>query len=453
MNKKLIVFGLDCVPPALLFEKWKAQLPVMKSIIDGSLYGPLRSIMPPITIPAWMSMLTSKNPGRLGCYGFRSRKGHSYIDIQIANARTIRERKVWEILGEHQKRVILIGIPQTYPPMRVNGILVSGFMTPSTTVDYTFPQELKEDIITKVGDYTVDVKDFRTDNKEYIKKQIFDMTEKRFKLLKFLLSENDWDFAMVVEMGTDRIHHAFWKFFDSTHIKFIPESPYSNVILDYYRLIDERIGEILNGISGETGIMLVSDHGAKRMDGCFAINEWFLKNGYLKLNSYPDKPERFSNLDIDWKNTTAWGWGGYYGRIFINLKTRERYGKVSRDDYEKVIEEIKNGITKDAPQGTVVRKPAELYPEVRGNPPDLMAFFGDLYYRSISSIGYNKFLTDENDTGPDDAMHDYDGIFVLKSEKEGKRLENLNIKDVAPTILNYFNIKPPEDMEGKVINQ
>ena len=451
MRKKLIVFGLDCVPPSLLFEKWKDKLPVMKSIIDTSIYGPLRTIMPPITIPAWMSMLTSKNPGRLGCYGFRSRKGYSYNDIQIANSRTIRERKVWEILGEFQKKVIILGVPQTYPPYEINGILVSGFMTPSTDTEYTFPKELKQDIKTKIGDYKVDVKDFRTDKKDYIKKQILDMTEKRFKLFKFLLSENEWDFAMVVEMGTDRMHHAFWKYLDPTHSKYTPDSPYSDVIFDYYRLIDNKIGEILDVVPEETGIMIVSDHGAKRMDGCFAINEWFLKNGYLKLKSYPDKPQQFSKLDIDWKNTKAWGWGGYYGRIFINLKGRERFGTVDRNDFGKVLEDIKNGIFSDAPKETVITRPDGLYPEVRGNPPDLMAFFGDLYYRSVSSVGYNKYLTDENDTGPDDAMHDYDGVFVLKNGNGGKKLDNLNIKDVAPTILMYFYISPPHDMEGKVI--
>ena len=451
MENKLIVFGLDCVPPTLLFEKWKDKLPVMKNIIDGSAYGSLRTIMPPITIPAWMSMLTSKNPGRLGCYGFRSRKGYSYSDIQIANSSTIKERKVWEILGDNHKKVILVGIPQTYPPYSVNGILVSGFMTPSVDANYTFPEEIKEDIKAVVGDYKVDVKDFRTDRKDYLKAQILDMTERRFKLFRHLLRENEWDFAMMVEMGTDRIHHAFWKYLDPTHRKYTPDSPHSDVILDYYKLIDEKIGEILDLIPEKTGIMIVSDHGAKKMDGCFAINEWFSKNGYLKLKSYPHKPERFSNLDIDWRNTSAWGWGGYYGRIFINLKTRERYGNVDRDDYEKTINEIKDGIMEDAPKGTIVKKPDELYPEVKGNPPDLMAFFGDLYYRSISSVGYNKYITDENDTGPDDAMHDYNGVFVLKNSNNAKKLQNLNIKDVAPTILDYFGITPPEDMEGKVI--
>jgi predicted AlkP superfamily phosphohydrolase/phosphomutase len=451
MENKLIVFGLDCVPPALLFEKWKDKLPVMKNIIDSSTHGSLRTIMPPITIPAWMSMLTSKNPGRLGCYGFRSRRGYSYSDIQIANSSTIKERKVWEILGDNHKKVILVGIPQTYPPYSVNGILVSGFMTPSVDANYTFPKEIKEDIKAVVGDYKVDVKDFRTDRKDYLKAQILDMTERRFKLFRYLLKENEWDFAMMVEMGTDRIHHAFWKYLDPTHKKYTPDSPHSDVILDYYKLIDEKIGETLDSIPEKTGIMIVSDHGAKRMDGCFAINEWFLKNGYLKLKSYPHKPERFSNLDIDWRNTSAWGWGGYYGRIFINLKTRERYGNVDRNDYEKTINEIRDGIMEDAPKGTIVRKPDELYPEVKGNPPDLMAFFGDLYYRSISSVGYNKYITDENDTGPDDAMHDYNGVFVLKNSNNAKKLQNLNIKDVAPTILDYFGITPPQDMEGKVI--
>jgi predicted AlkP superfamily phosphohydrolase/phosphomutase len=451
MKKKLVVFGLDCVPPALLFEMWRERLPVMKKIIDTGSYGPLRSIMPPITIPAWMSMLTSKNPGKLGCYGFRSRKGYSYSDIQIANSKTIREKKVWDILGENGGKVILVGIPQTYPPYKVNGTLVSGFMTPSTDLEYTHPLHLKERIKEEIGDYRVDVKDFRTDDKDTIKEQIIDMTEKRFELFRILVSDSEWDFAMVVEMGTDRLHHAFWKYFDPTHNKYTPESPYSNVILDYYRYVDEKMGEVLETVPEGTGVMIVSDHGAKRMDGCFAINEWLLKKGYLCLRESPETPTRISKLDVDWKKTKAWGWGGYYSRIFINVKGRERYGTVERKDYESVLEDIKKGITEDGPEGTIVKTPQELYPEVRGNPPDLMAFFGDLYYRSVSSVGYNSYFTDENDTGPDDAMHDYEGVFVLNTGKEGRKVEGLDIKDVAPTILNYFDITPPDDMEGKVI--
>ena len=214
------------MPPELLFDRWLDQLPNIKRLISNSIYGEMKSTIPAITCPAWVSMMTSANPGRLGLYGFRNRSSYDYEGLSFANSNTIHLDTVWDILSKIGKKVVVIGVPMTYPPKPVNGCMVTCFMTPDTKCDYTYPQGLKHEVEAVSNGYILDVKEFRSDNKEPILKTIYDMTEKRFRLTRHFIRSKEWDFFMVVEMGPDRIHHAFWKYFDEGNPKYISGSQY-----------------------------------------------------------------------------------------------------------------------------------------------------------------------------------------------------------------------------------
>ena len=131
----------------------------------------------------------------------------------------------------------------------------------------------------------------------------------------------------MVEMGPDRLHHAFWRFFDTKHPAYIPGNKYENVVLDYYINLDNEIGALISLLGKDTVVMIVSDHGSKRMEGGICINEWLINNGYLKLTHYPAQVTPINKLIVDWKRTIAWGEGGYYGRLFMNVKDREPKGR------------------------------------------------------------------------------------------------------------------------------
>ncbi len=458
MGKKVCIIGLDCAPPALVFEKWRDDLPVLRKLMEDGVYGPLKSTDPPITIPAWTSMVTSKNPGRLGLYGMRNRKDHSYDGMIFANSLLVKEDTLWDILSRKGKKVTLIGVPQTYPPRPVNGNLIACFLTPDTKSDYTYPKSLKEEIRSLVGEYIIDVDGFRTEEKGRLLEQIYEMTEKRFKVAHHLLTEKEWDFFMMVEMGTDRIHHGFWKFHDPKHIKYEPGSKYEHAIRDYYLFLDREVGELLSHVDPETTVLVVSDHGAKAMAGGVCVNEWLMEKGYLHLQEKPAGVVPFGKAKVDWKRTMAWGEGGYYSRIFLNVKGREPEGVIEPSNYERVREELRKGLEAITDErggniGTKVYKPEEVYPESRRIPPDMIVYFGNLSWRSVGSIGLGSILTFENDTGPDDANHDTHGIFIMKAqgvESRGRR-DGLNLLDVAPTVLHQMGLEVPADMEGKVI--
>ena len=460
-EKKVVVFGLDCATPQLVFDKWSKDLPHLSRLMERGIFGPMQSCIPPITIPAWSCMMTSKNPGKLGCYGFRNRSDYSYDGLSFATSKAVKEPAVWDLLARHDKKVVLLGIPQTYPPKPVNGIMVSCFLTPDTSSQYTYPPDLKKEIAGQVGDSILDVDHFRTDDKARLLAQIYEMTEKRFKLFSWFLEHKPWDFAMLVEMGIDRIHHGFWKFMDTSHPKYEPGNPLENAIKDYYRFVDDKVGEVLSRIDPATAVLVVSDHGAQPMRGGICINEWLMREGYLRIADKPDGVVPLHKAKFDWTQTKAWGEGGYYSRVFLNVEGREPQGIVSRKDYEKVRAELKEklealGDEQGCSIGTRVIKPEEVYPEINGVPPDLIVYFGNLAWRSVGSIGLNTIHTFENDTGPDDANHAEQGIFILcdpavPANQPQTLRAGLSLFDVAPTILNILGVPVPPDMEGTVV--
>src|SRR5687767_4418432 len=95
---KLLVIGLDSVPADLLFNGLGKTLPNIRKMMDSGLHAVMESCHPPITIPAWMVMMSSKSPGKLGVYGFRHRKGFSYNEGWITSSQTIKEPRVWDYL-------------------------------------------------------------------------------------------------------------------------------------------------------------------------------------------------------------------------------------------------------------------------------------------------------------------------------------------------------------------
>ena len=169
-------------------------------------------------------------------------------------------------------------------------------------------------------EYMFDVGQFRTENKDDLLAQIYRMAERQHTVVKHLMTSRPWDFFMHVDMGVDRMHHGFWKFFDATHPKHEPGNPYENAIRDYYVHLDAQIGERLALLDEETAVLVVSDHGAKPMVGGICFNEWLKQEGYLVLEHQPAGIVPLEKCEVDWSRTQAWGSGGYYARLFLNVK-------------------------------------------------------------------------------------------------------------------------------------
>jgi predicted AlkP superfamily phosphohydrolase/phosphomutase len=456
MASRALVIGLDCAPPQLVFERWREELPTLHSLMERGRYGVLRSCDPPITVPAWACMTSSRSPGALGIYGFRNRRDHSYEGLTIADSRSISAPRVWDVLSARGRSAIVIGVPPSYPVTALNGVMISCFLTPDTQrSQYTYPAELKQEIEELVGSYMVDVDDFRTSDKERLLGDIEEMTDKRFRVAEHLLETRPWDLFFMVEMGTDRMHHAFWRFFDAEHRLHEPGNRFEGAMLDYYRALDAKIDRLLRFADDGTAVLVVSDHGAKRIDGGICVNEWLRNEGYLVLAEEPAEPTPLRPEMVDWSRTTAWGEGGYYCRLSLNVEGREPQGTVAAHEYERVRAELKAklealGDERDRPIGTVAYRPEELYSQQNGIPPDLLVYFGELAWRSIGQVGTGSVHVLENDTGPDDANHAPEGLYLLAAEGvETGPGEERDLRDIAPTLLTLLGEPVPADMEGR----
>ena len=458
LAEKVLIIGLDCAAPRFIFGPDAFELPNTQALMRQGCWGLLESCHPPITVPAWASMFSGRDPGELGVYGFRNRKDYSYDAMFTANGAAIKVSRVWDTLSRKGRKTGVLGVPQTYPVKAVNGWLASGFLAPNTDAQFTYPKEFGQELIGALGEYILDVRDFRTDDKDRLRRDIFAFMHNRFDAAEHLLSNKPWDFFVMVEMAMDRLHHGFWKYCDPEHPKYEPGNRYEDVFRAFYEAADARIGRLLEHADRDTLVMVVSDHGAKAMHGGFCINQWLINEGYLVLTETPDGPKRFEDCQVDWSRTRAWSSGGYYARVFLNVEGREPEGIVPASAYEDLRTELIERIEglagpDDAPLGNRAHRPSDLYREVQGAAPDLIVYFGDLHWRSVGMVGFDSVYTFENDTGPDDANHDYHGVFIMSGpgvESRGE-LNGLQLMDIAPTVLAAMGVDRPQGMGGKVI--
>src|SRR6516165_551103 len=195
---RILIVGLDCATPEILFGD--ESLVNLRRLMEAGCFGRLESIIPPITVPAWMCMSTSQDPGSLGVYGFRNRKDYSYSGLGFATSNSIQAPAIWDQLASKGKKSITVGLPPGYPPRRINGISIGCFLTPDTvTGEFTYPSSLKAKITELVGEYPTDVKGFRTDDKDWLKEQIFDMSRKQWHVVRWLLQNCEWDYFHFVD--------------------------------------------------------------------------------------------------------------------------------------------------------------------------------------------------------------------------------------------------------------
>lgn len=455
---RVAIIGLDSLPPQLIFERWRDRLPTLARLMDGGTRAVLRSCTPPITVPAWSCMLSGRDPGQLGIYGFRNRRAYDYGPLTLASSHDVRADRVWDVAARAGLRSIVIGVPGTYPPPPIQGALVSDLLTPSRDAPFTHPAALRNEVEAHAPAYRFDVVGHRGEGADgtALRTAIHAMTSERFRLARHLARHHTWDLFVLHEIGPDRMHHAFWAAMDPAHPRHEPGSEHETAILDYYRFLDGELEALLTAFPPDADVLVVSDHGAQPLLGGFRINELLLREGWLALNTRAPCATRLDNADVDWEHTLAWGEGGYYARIFLNLRGREPRGALAPANREAFLAELRAALMAvkgddGEPIVSDVLHPEEIYLETRGVPPDLLVVFREYAWRSLATVGTGRLLADANDTGPDEANHAVDGIFVLRrhAAHEGRSANALDICDVAPTVLNLLGVPVSDGLAGR----
>lgn len=501
---RVFVLGLDAASPQLL-QRWTDRLPTFRRLMEEGTWGTLHSTRPPFTSPAWSCMLTGKNPAKVGIFGLRHRREGTYRFAAPTSGQRLAP-SVWELAGEAGRDVIVVNVPDTYPPTPVNGVLISGRPAPvEHSVPITYPTDLRAHIDRACGGYRIGpAAEFEPGQREDEFHTWQDVLERQERAVDHLLESRRWDLAIYVSMAIDGISHHYWKDLDPNHPDHDPQAAGSagNVMLDTYRLEDQRLGRFLERLSPEDVLLVVSDHGSAPCYHHIAVNLWLIQQGYLVLKDPPQaakasftktlaraafdlyrqsatlrrlaRPLRRSRLrdtvvhaqfarrtggripldalSIDWERTTAYYLGD--DRVYLNLQGREPAGTVMPGaDYRDRREGLRQDLlaARHPETGEPLFAAVHTREEIYAGPyldqgPDLLLVPGNDHWNLGGAVGTR--LVDRPVVS---GKHHPKGMLLAwgKDVQAGGLVEAA-IYDIAPTILHMLGLAIPEDTDGRV---
>ncbi len=405
--------------------------------------------IPPITIPAWLTLFSGLNPGWFGLYDVKYRVPGTYTEFRLYNRSLVsRYRFLWDKASERKRRVILCFVPGTTPPPQVNGVVVGDFFVPDvSSPDFVYPADARSLVFEALEgeEYIIDVPGYKKMNPRKLLNLLLKKIDLDMKIFLKLLRHVDWNLAICVLMSIDRAQHTLWKYFDKTHPRFVKDSELETGLIQLYRRVDYWFSKILETVPKDTVFVLMSDHGAKPMYLRINVNEILIREGFLKLKERPTRPLTLQDADkmglIDWDRTVAWGWGAYVGQIWINLKGREPRGVVSQEEYEDVCRQIGQLFEKvTSPDGAKLDNKVfyrwEIYHGIRTRyMPDITVYFHNLHYGVNTMIGLDDLYSVETEVGADDCNHGEYGIFATSLDGLPKPKTAEEVFQVLKTIL------------------
>ena len=439
-GKKVVVIGLDGTPHSLVTRFMKEGImPNFQKLSRQGSFNPLFSVLPTVSCVAWSSFMTGKNPAKHNIFGFQDRSAGSYHPY-IPNASHMMSPTLWDILSAEGKRVIVMGVPVTYPPKPVNGILVGCFLAPDVE-KATYPPELGKELKATRG-YQLDIDPWKARKEiDSVIPQVTDVFRKRRDTLWDFLRKEEWDFFMTHFMETDRLHHFLWEHME-TGIE-----PYCRQFKDFYREVDVFLGELATELEGKATLIILSDHGFCTLKEEVYVNKWLVERGYLRFKA--EEPKGIQ--DIDAANTRAYSLDP--GRIYINLKGREPQGIVNPGkEYQALREELIREVAqlKDPETGELMLESVKVREDLYSGPyfdasPDIVMVPKRGY--DLKGSVNKKTLTDK---GPIVGMHTFDDAMLYIQDQEIK-LSDISIIDCLPTILHLMGSAIPADVDGRNI--
>jgi len=502
---KCLIIGLDGATFRIIKPLMeKGGLPNIGEMMKNGVSAKLASVIPPLTASAWVSFMTGKNPGKHGIFDFDYRVDNTY-DFSLLNSNFIDGDTLWAMLSRNDKKVVVINVPFTYPPERVNGFLISGILTPLKST-FTYPPSLKEELVKEFGDLRFVMKeDARLEDKEAWLSDLYNVTEKCAEIAFYIMENYDWDFFMVVFMGIDWIQHHFWKYMDPKNPRYDPEKSelYGDAILKFYQYIDTLVGKIVEKAGENTITFVMSDHGFGPVYKIINVNNWLMNLKLLRLKRERRRiefwlskigltKERFLNLiiqnsprkllklllraksrvkkvydmelsfaDVDWSQTKVYA-HGHGGRIFVNLEGREPQGIVKPgNEFEELRNYLKEKLyeLEDPECGCRVIEKVLMKEEVYwgahlDRAPDIVfdTKTGYTVYNSFE-LGRNSTFVPAGDLRS--GSHEIDGIFIAagKGIKQMTSLSKLRIWDITPTVLHVMGVPFPTDLDGRVVKE
>ncbi len=467
MNKKLLIIGLDGGCWHILNTAVSMGfMPFLEKLKNSGFSANLQSVIPPKTPGAWSTFHTGCYPGMNGIFDF------SYWDINSRRKYYVNSNMMktpfWEILSNSGNRVCLLNVPLTYPVRKINGCLVSGIMTPSVETDFTWPLDLKYEILANVPDYHIFnlnniKKDASKKNLHSLIATLTDILDSRLETAKFLMSKEPFDFFMVHFQALDILQHTCWSYIDENSKQFGNQET-KFIFSHFFKKLDECIKliteEFVEKNKQDPLVMLVSDHGFQKHLKRFNFGTWLLKEKFSKLNKVRNKPFKvfrkilkIKKEPFDWDSSRVFSFSrGSYGYVYFLHNKNDNF----KQDFLKKVSSIKDPQT----NLKIVEKykfKEEIY---SGDKLDLMPdviLFPEKGYSFTGDIKESDTLFVEVTEGEDFhiGMHSSDGILLIKQNDIVNKPENINVSiaDIAPTVLSYFDLPVPDYTQGKAMDR
>lgn len=493
---KTFILGIDGGSPNLV-NKWieADYLPNLKRIKENGLSGKLKSTFPPITGPAWASFQTGVNPGKHGVFNWLD-LSESYKGRAI-NSSSIQTKTVWEVISHQGGKVGLLSLPLTYPPVKVNGFIIPGFLTPSNDSSPGYPNGVQQTLKENVPNFLFTPPFFAPTMapRSWVNK-LKSTTKARGEAARFLYKEYEPETFMVHFFSTDHVQHKLWDYRENGW----------DPRLEVFKETDRQIGKLMETAPENSTFIAISDHGFGPMQRVFNVNNWLHQKGYLSFNQNitsfvkrklagfglskeqlkplgerlypvaqkfnlidnhttdPLTDEKLNTLflshrDVDWGKTKAYSRANI-GHIRINLSGREQEGIINKKSYsnlqKKLIEQLAQIKLSDNGRklSKWIKPKEEVYhgpflknaPDILFNPlPSNTAAYGAAMFTSSKVF--------DLDTSFDPGHHRRDGILLASGPTVKPCEKYASIVDIAPTLLNLFSYPIPEQMDGEVIEE
>jgi predicted AlkP superfamily phosphohydrolase/phosphomutase len=485
---KTAIIGLDGATFDLIRPlAEQGRLPVLKRLMDEGTSAPLRSTILPNSFPGWSSCTTGTSEGMHGVFSPFIKQPSSYT-VRAMSGLDIMTRPIWDMLTENGGRSLLVNIPTTYPPEPLGGVMITGMLTPSLDSEFTYPPELKEEMLAAVPAYVIEPG--RNPNKKTRAAEFSNATDMHELAAHFLMDRGDWDFLMIVFSVLDRAQHDFWADMDPAHPRHDPKTPdeFRTFIPQTYEKLDSALGRLIEKLPADSRVFVVSDHGFCSELKEIRVNEALAAQGLLTFKSPGSRKRRartkslteritrrlgLANLsgnvldrkvqaggafleEIDWEKTRA-----YFAQdkgIWVNLTGREPSGIVSEREYDRVVRDAIEilGHLKD---------PQDAAPVFEKVMPRGEAFTGRFSHRLPDVVmiprrdeyvynerpAYGEIIVDADSTT---GTHSRDGILI--SWGRGIKAKSTfgpqpNLRDIGPTALHSLGCPLTTDMDGRLL--
>ncbi|MBT4499545.1 MAG: nucleotide pyrophosphatase, partial [Gemmatimonadetes bacterium] len=328
--RRLVVVGLDGTPHSLLTRLVReGRMPNFSGLLKEGSLVPLQSVLPTVSSVAWTSIVTGCNPGKHNIFGFVDRVPQTY-EMYIPGSRHVLAPTWVDLFSQQGLRVFSMGVPGTYPPKPVNGILISGFLAPSLE-KAAYPEGVAAEL-SEMG-YVIDIDAWQArENTDRFLDEVFLALERRCEAMLHYLAREKWDLFVAHIMDTDRLHHFLWGQMETG------SEVYEPWFYRFYARVDAALGELADRLDDDTLLVILSDHGFCRMKQEVHVNTWLKQAGLLSFDTPAPKQLR----DIA---PSSRCYSLLPGRIYVRVRGREYEGCVSPGaDYETVRRDVASGL-------------------------------------------------------------------------------------------------------------